>query len=244
MGRKHVTGECRLCGIVKTLTFEHVPPEAAFNNYPRFHPNTREMIDARYRGGPAPSTVEEPRGSGAYTLCGDCNNRRGARYAREFVDWAVFWQGALDSEPSADVITAASRCRRSRIIKQLALMGLCSSPPKTGSINDGVRRFVYTAPATGLPSDIRVFVALTRDKDARQAGGVGKLNTETGVASIFSEVAFAPFVSVMTLGGTPAPDQRLVDVTFFARATYNEQGTTSLTLPVLRLRDIYPGNYH
>jgi hypothetical protein len=244
MARKQVTGECRLCGIVKNLTFEHVPPEAAFNSHPRFHPSTREMIEARCRGGPSPSIVEEPRGSGAYTLCGECNTKRGARYAREFIDWAVFWQGVLDTEPSAGVITAASRIRPSRIMKQLTLMGLCSSPPKTGSINDGVRRFIYTAPATGLPPDIRVFVALTRDKDARQGGGVGKVNTETGIASIFSEVAFAPFISVMTLGGTPPPDPRLVDITRFAQANYDEQSTTRLTLPVLRLQDIYPGSYH
>lgn len=244
MRRKQVTGECRLCGMVKNLTFEHVPPEAAFNDYPRFYPSTREMIDARYRGGPTPSIIEEPRGAGAYTLCGDCNTRRGARYAREFVEWAVFWQDVLDSEPVADLITASFRSRRSRIMKQLILMGLCSSPPKTGSINDGVRRFAYTAPATGLPSDIRVFVALTRDRDARQGGGLGKVNTETGMASIFSEVAFSPFISVMTLGGTPAPDQRLVDITYFAQASYSEQSTTRLTLPVLKLRDIYPGSYH
>jgi hypothetical protein len=243
MGRKQVIDECRLCGMVKNLTFEHVPPEAAFNNYPRFYPNTREMIDARYRGAPPPSIVEEPRGAGAYTLCGECNTKRGARYAREFIDWAVFWQGVLDSEPTANEITASSLCRRSRIMKQLALMGLCSSPPKTGSINDGIRRFIYTAPAIGLPTGVRMFVALTRDKDARQGGGVGKLNTETGTASVFSEVAFAPFISVMTLGGTPPPDQRLLDITYFARSGYNEKCTTRLTLPVLKVRDFYPGSY-
>jgi hypothetical protein len=89
MGSKQVIDECRLCGMIKSLTFEHVPPKAAFNHYPRFYPNTREMIDARYRGAPPPSIVEEPRGAGAYTLCGECNTKRGARYAREFMDWAV-----------------------------------------------------------------------------------------------------------------------------------------------------------
>jgi hypothetical protein len=155
----------------------------------------------------------------------------------------VFWQTVLDSEPKADEISASSLCRRSRIIKQLALMGLCSSPPKTGSINDGIRRFIYRAPASGLPTSVRIFVALTRDKDARQGGGVGKLNTETGIASVFSEVAFAPFISVMTLGGTPPPDHRLVDITYFARSGYSEQSTTRLTLPVLKMRDFYPGSY-
>jgi hypothetical protein len=180
MGRKQVIDECRLCGIVKNLTFEHVPPEAAFNNYPRFYPNTREMIDARYRGGPAPSILEEPRGVGSYTLCGDCNTKRSARYAREFIDWAMFWQGVLDSEPEANEKTASPRCRRSRIMKQLALMGLCSSPPKTGSINDGIRRFIYTAPATGLPTGVRLFVALTRDKDARHSGASASLIPRLG----------------------------------------------------------------
>jgi hypothetical protein len=48
----------------------------------------------------------------------------------------------------------------------------------------------------------------------------------------------------MTLGGTPPPDPRLFDITYFAQSGYNEQSTTRLTLPVLRVRDFYPGSYH
>lgn len=33
MSRKPIIGKCRLCGEIKKLTFEHVPPETTFNNY-------------------------------------------------------------------------------------------------------------------------------------------------------------------------------------------------------------------
>jgi hypothetical protein len=198
----------------------------------------------RYRGAPAPNWTTEPEGAGARTLCVDCNTRKCARYALHFVAWAVGWQEALDREPAAQSIRLSQLIRRSRIMKQIVAMFLSANPPETGRINSGLRRFVWNAPQTGLPADIRVHAALTRDKTARQAGVTGQLNTETGDSSTYSEIAFAPLVLVMTFGSARPPDPRLFDITFFASAGYYEQLTTELELNVLRLRDIYPGAYH
>lgn len=202
----------------------------------------REFIEHRYRGGPAPSVVEESRGAGGYTLCARCNNRC-SRYATHFIEWAVFWQTALDSDPAALLITAAPFTRRSRVMKQIAAMVLSASPPKTGEIHPDLRRFVWNTQVTGPPIGIRVFAALTRDKDARQAGGAGKLNTESGEGSVFCEVAYAPLILVTTFGNTSAPDPRLVETTYFATAGYNDRLITDLTLPVLGLQGFYPGAY-
>ena len=151
------------------LSFEHVPPRAAFNHSPRFRPVTKELIAHRVAGARAPSIVDEPRGAGAYTLCGDCNGRC-ARYARHFVDWAVTWQTVLDSTSNARQLTDSRSLRRSRIAKQIVAMFLSANPPKMSKINEGLRRFVWNATATGLPDGIRLVAALTRDKDARPAG--------------------------------------------------------------------------
>jgi hypothetical protein len=112
-----VIGICHLCGERKPLTFEHVP-RRAFNDFPRFHFHTREYVAHRYQGGPAPTIIQDSRGAGAYTLCGSCNNRC-SRYAQHFIDWAVFWRVALDSNPAAVVVTATHMTRRSRVMKQI-----------------------------------------------------------------------------------------------------------------------------
>ena len=68
------------------------------------------------------------------------------------------------------------------------------------------------------------------------------VGAESG-SSVFSEIAFSPLILVMTFGNEPPPDNRLVDLTHFAVSAYHEQPMTEVTLPVLRLRDIYPGSY-
>lgn len=243
MARKRVEGTCVLCGKHKLLSFEHVPPAAAYNRFPRFLPDMHQFIAHRYRNGPPPAWTDEPEGAGAYTLCTSCNTHRCARYALHFVPWAVDWQDALDTEPTKQWIRLSQRIYRSRIMKQLVAMFLSANSPKMGAINPGLRRFVWNAQVTGLPEGIRVHAALTRDKTARQAGVTGQLNTETGKASTYSEIAFAPLILVMTFAGDAPPDARLVDITFMANGGYCDLDTTELPLPVLTLRDFYPGAY-
>jgi len=227
---------------MKPLYFEHVPPRGAYNNFPRFRPDARQYLAHLYQGGPAPEVIQESRGAGAYTLCEVCNKRCG-RYAMEFIEWAVFWQSALDAAPLAQVLIAAPMTRRSRVMKEIVAMTLSASPPRTGRINDGLRRYVWNSELNGLSTGVRVYAALTRDKDSRQAAGGANVNTETGAASIFTEIAFAPFILVTSFLDSPPPDPRLVDISHLAAAGYKDREITQLTLPVLRLHGHYQGTY-
>jgi len=126
-------------------------------------------------------------------------------------------------------------------MKQIIAMMLSASSPELGRLNEGLRRYVLNAQAIGLPEGINVFAALTRDKDARQAGGAGVI--KNGRVSVISEVALAPLILVITLGGTEPPDGRLVNITAFASVGYDDRGTIELPLPVLDLHAHYPGAY-
>lgn len=240
--RKSVVDTCRLCGRHKQLSFEHVPPEAAFNSLPRFYPNTTQLIAHELEGGPPPEITHEPRGAGAYTLCGDCNNRC-SRYAIHFIEWAAALKSSLDAEPTATAVATSFLMRRSRVMKQIVAMFLSANPPKMGEVNSELRRYVWSAEAVGLPARIRVHAALTRDQSARQAGVTGYVNLEDPSAnSTFSEIAFAPLVLVMTFGTLP-PDRRLVDISFLAQSSYNDRQTTTLELPVVTLPSYMPGTF-
>src|SRR4051794_12882008 len=85
MSSKRDQGPCHLCGTIDRLSFEHVPPRAAFNNRPVIEGTTLESInrdlDARPRG-----RINQ-RGAGAYTLCEPCNNNTGDWYADDFAAW-------------------------------------------------------------------------------------------------------------------------------------------------------------
>ena len=86
------SGKCKLCGKETILTYEHVPPETAFNSssvkkYP-FDQTIKTMIGSENR---FPWDFEglygkiNQRGSGGYYLCKQCNNITGSWYMSSYV---------------------------------------------------------------------------------------------------------------------------------------------------------------
>src|SRR5690349_10017016 len=83
-------GVCRICGTRGPLSFEHVPPQAAFND----RKITRYEFDTLFEDRPPEAGFDnlrgkqQQRGAGGYTLCGSCNSETGGWYGRAYVDWA------------------------------------------------------------------------------------------------------------------------------------------------------------
>ena len=79
-------GRCRLCGQEKELTFEHVPPRAAFNNTPLRRYNGVEVLDnpEDFKNHNLRSQKYN-RGSGGYYLCEKCNSFIGTNYTKSYV---------------------------------------------------------------------------------------------------------------------------------------------------------------
>ncbi len=76
MARKKVFGNCRICGIytkLSLLSFEHVPPRAAFNDCTAAGKQIFELInkdpDHYFEG----KRHISQRDAGAHTLCEKCN---------------------------------------------------------------------------------------------------------------------------------------------------------------------------
>src|SRR5262245_8203037 len=81
--RKKVSGKCRICGKEDKLSFEHVPPEAAFNKATVIEYTLESWITKRKVKG-----KQRQGGIGEYTLCGQCNSDTGSWYGGEYVTWA------------------------------------------------------------------------------------------------------------------------------------------------------------
>jgi len=45
LGKNKNIGKCRLCSEIKKLTFEHVPPESAFNSTPIYFQKSTHLHD-------------------------------------------------------------------------------------------------------------------------------------------------------------------------------------------------------
>ncbi len=102
-----IEGICRLCGQHKQLTFEHVPPESAFNYIPVKELSQKDTIDMMTGAdGRKPwdfsglSGKMKQRGSGGYYLCSDCNSKTGSWYISEYVKLAnTFHKILVDNNP-------------------------------------------------------------------------------------------------------------------------------------------------
>ena len=69
-------GKCALCGQECELTFEHIPPRAAFNSTPTKPVSGEELLDDDRM--PWDTTglkyTNQQKGMGRYSLCPKCNN--------------------------------------------------------------------------------------------------------------------------------------------------------------------------
>ena len=70
-----------------------------------------------------------------------------------------------------------------------------------------------------------------------------KMNIETGLHSMFSEIIFPPFGYVMVMGNTEPPDPSLVDITHFSRFQYDAMREITLQLPTMPTHLRMPGDY-
>jgi hypothetical protein len=84
--RKHIVGACHLCGDHTKLSFEHVPPKAAFNDRPVVQVSIEKLIKKESDLDNISGKTFQ-RGAGGYTLCEKCNSLTGGWYGPAYVDW-------------------------------------------------------------------------------------------------------------------------------------------------------------
>ena len=99
---KNIEGICRLCGKKKPLTFEHVPPNSAFNSSPaKVYPPDETIAMMTGADGRMPWDFSglhyntEQRGGGGYYLCRECNNNTGTWYISEYVKLAKTFHNVI-----------------------------------------------------------------------------------------------------------------------------------------------------
>lgn len=236
-------GTCHLCSQDTDLSFEHVPPEKAFNG-------TRArgfgIDDWLKNEGELPETGgrTNQRGLGAYTLCAPCNNKTGAWYAAEYVRWAVgFWE-KLDQIPRSErraTIWVANRFPL-LFLKQACTMFFSANGPKTfAARHEDLVRFVLNKESRALPPDIDVCLGLYRGPLARVSGMAGKLDIASGSTELISEVAYPPFA--LRLISNSGPVGRLGSISHFSNYGFRDPADLSLTVVVGEGHTPYPGDY-
>ena len=241
-----VVGPCHICSTVTELSFEHVPPRAAFNNRPVGDPDIQKLI-----GSADPDVMENvrgrksQRGAGKYTLCPKCNNTTGHWYGPAYVDWAI--QGLASLRISGGSPTLwVFHIYPLRVLKQIIAMFLSANAPNFGDAHPSLVRFVLNRDANSLDPAIHVFAFYTLSNRSRQSGVTGLLSfSDDGLstqAKFFSEITFPPFGYVLTIN-SPPPDGALFDISFFGGHRYNDYQDVQLRLPAKHIYSWLPGDY-
>jgi hypothetical protein len=243
--RKKIFGTCHICGNYRELSFEHVPPRAAFNDKRTIKVTFEDAIGL----GPD-EIVKGPirqRGLGDYTLCIKCNNDTGAWYGGKFVDWCYQAMEILIRSDGKPSLIYMNYLFPLPILKQIVTMFFSVNGDNFWKANPELVRFVLDRERNHLPPKYRFYVYYNITGRFRYSGITGQLQVTSILGSgskpiVMSEITYPPFGYVLTFD-SPAPDKRLYEITHFADCKHNEFRVMTLKLPVLPTHLFYPGDY-
>jgi hypothetical protein len=243
MAKRKEFGKCRICGKDGQLSFEHVPPQAAFNNAPAVGYKMDEYL--RAQGDLASMRGEKSqRGVGAFTLCIKCNNDTGAWYGTEYVEWAKMGFEILDRVPpgTPPAQVTVSQHYPLRFIKQIVTMVFSVNALGFADWNPELVRFVLDKSRTHLPPQYQVYLTVVGGPRTRSSGITGLMELGHGnQTELVTEIGYPPFASLLLIGQARRDD--LGCITHFADCGYDEKREVTTRLQSGELATPYPDDY-
>jgi len=245
MGKRTRSGICRICRTEGPLSFEHGPPRSAFNDRPMIRVKGRRLFGMDQDELFSEKGPVDQRGAGAYTLCQRCNNDTGRWYGPAYAEWA--YQGMHLVQHAADALSLYHLFHifPLRVIKQVFCMFFSANSSGLGKRHGDLARFVlnkqnrdhrYADPL------LRVFAYFNAAPVSRQSGISGRLDISKRVCHSFSEITFPPFGYLLSVDGK-TPHDRLTDISYFSRYSYDDWTDVALRLPVFHLSTFVPGDF-
>jgi hypothetical protein len=233
---------CRICRREDAkLSFEHVPPRAAFNDEPTTVYGLDDWLNRTPEGELAGGRVEQ-RGAGGHTLCERCNNNTGSWYGTELKRAANTGVSLLRKTPLdefdgllehrwAQVTLKQSEMgpHPLRFIKQIVTMLLATSPPELTVGHPELGDFVLDRTRTELSDRYRFYLALYAGPYARTTGVVSAFDGDRNRSDTFVEVAWPPYAYVMTIDSEPEAIPT-ADITGMVEVGYKQRADVDLDL--------------
>jgi len=240
-----IIGECCICGCNGELTFEHVPPRAAFNDRRVFEASIENLFGGEWiPGTPVTKGRYVQRGAGRHSLCGKCNNDTGAWYGTPYVDFARQAMTILYRSKGELSLAYPYGIFPLRVLKQIVVMFFSACGPGLRKAHPDLVRFVLNRDTQFFPRYIDIWAYLhhpTKSMSVRQAGVTGLMNL-SGKSHVFSEIAFPPFGLIMSLKGPPL-NEELCNLTHFCERPFNAWDVVFLKLPVFPVVSFFPGDF-
>ena len=238
-------GKCHICGFHGPLSFEHVPPQAAFNSNRLFvsrldhHLGSGRHIDDFGTG----RKKQYQRGLGEYSLCGKCNSDTGAWYGNAYIDWATQAFRYSRYARHAPSLVFPHRIFPLLVFKQIICMFMSINGEEFSRANPLLAPFVLSRARREFPSDLRLYTHYSGDTTIRHSGVTVSMHLNKSNPIAMSEILFPPLGYVLTFGSEDPPDPRLLDITFFHKYSHRDMEDLSLPIQVLSANAWVPGSY-
>jgi hypothetical protein len=185
-------GICRICGENKELSYEHVPPRAAYNDKAVVFHKIEDILNK------SPDELRQTKGkilqkgSGAYTLCVKCNNDTGGWYGNAFADFAYQGMSILHHTGNRPSLYYNFQIFPMRVLKQIICMFFSMNADRFQSIHTGLVKYVLNPLNDYFESDVKVYLFYSTSYIIRKSG-VSALMNLSGKSNVFSELTYPPF---------------------------------------------------
>jgi hypothetical protein len=198
--RKMKSGICRVCGLNKELSYEHIPPRSAFNKNTKFYSVPfAELKDVKNPLDFKPKGKIFQGGIGVYSLCRECNSFLGRNYVKAYERWAFLGSEILSEITQEFYLCTLMNIEPLKILKQIISMSL--------SLNDDwyleeypeLSQFVKDTASKNLPARYQVFVYLNNEGHYRYSKH-SFIHTSYVIINA-TEITFPPFGYLLTVDG-------------------------------------------
>lgn len=245
-------GECKLCGKTTNLTFEHVPPQKAFNF----------MTLKKFQGEEALKlmTGEDDRlpwdssrlcgklvqgGVGDYYLCTDCNNSTGSWYMSDYVELTktlnqLIISGNL-STGNASHFTL-KEIRPLRILKAIMTM-FCDI--NTNCFGDEqLRNFLLNKESQDLNlNKYSIYIYLVNSNMPRISSLTAMYDNIYGIKTL-SEIAFYPLGFTLYINKPTSFDPPGLPITSFVEYSFNDIcDIECVDMPYYEINSTFPADF-
>lgn len=250
MSRKSISGECKICGNNKKLTFEHVPPETTFNNKTVKMVTGDVLINAVSSNDRLPWESKElkgrilQRGRGGHYLCEECNSKTGSWYVPYYSEFIHGFHGVLQQiqEKSYDSLYVKTKdIRPLAIFKQIMVMFCDINHGCMG--DDSLREFLLNKEAMEFNRKKYRIFAYIHDGELERLNGISCMFV-SGIGSIIiSEIATYPLGFALYIDLPENYKPQGVELTLFSNYDYEDKCDAEITIPKLECNIIFSGDY-
>lgn len=232
------TGKCWLCGQIRQLTEEHIPPRAAFNDAPIL---LQEVSQRTAHVGRLEWEGHVNTGLKIVSLCAECNSKCGSKYGGDFVRFIRKIAAQVEAVPNGRQMFVSGIDRPLSIVKAVTQSFVSANEPSFVDKNDWVRKFLRNSRNMDWPPDVNLYLFATNSRGGRKSGVSAFYTPATRTTSIVAEFTFWPLGSVLSFG--ELRHSPLSPIHHWAKFEYKYDGKIDLALTVNPVATPYPADF-